>query len=84
MKRGSTLLEYAGSSTNSYQYTIHNLSPSVLHHSAFIFFVHFLAVDLAPETLMSVCFQKFGLDTNTTDFIGHALALHRDDEYDSD
>ena len=34
--RGSTLPEYAGSSTNSYQYTMHNLSPSVLHHGAFI------------------------------------------------
>ena len=29
---------------------------------------------------MSTAFQKFGLDQNTVDFIGHALALHRDDE----
>ncbi|KAJ7549339.1 hypothetical protein O6H91_07G049300 [Diphasiastrum complanatum] len=26
-------------------------------------------------------FAKFGLDDNTVDFIGHALALHRDDRY---
>jgi RAB protein geranylgeranyltransferase component A len=25
--------------------------------------------------------RKFGLDDNTVDFIGHALALHRDDRY---
>nr|GFD39264.1 GDP dissociation inhibitor [Tanacetum cinerariifolium] len=24
---------------------------------------------------------KYGLDDNTVDFIGHALALHRDDRY---
>ena len=29
---------------------------------------------------MSKSFEKFGLDQNTVDFIGHALALHRDDE----
>lgn len=28
------------------------------------------------------CFdRKYGLDDNTVDFIGHALALHRDDRY---
>lgn len=25
--------------------------------------------------------RKYGLDDNTVDFIGHALALHRDDNY---
>lgn len=25
--------------------------------------------------------RKYGLDDNTMDFIGHALALHRDDRY---
>lgn len=25
--------------------------------------------------------RKYGLDENTVDFIGHALALHRDDHY---
>ena len=25
--------------------------------------------------------RKYGLDENTIDFIGHALALHRDDRY---
>ena len=26
-------------------------------------------------------YKKFGLDENTCDFVGHALALYRDDEY---
>lgn len=30
---------------------------------------------------MVVLYDKFGLDKNTQDFTGHALALHRDDEY---
>lgn len=25
--------------------------------------------------------RKFGLDANTVDFIGHSLALHRDDRF---
>lgn len=25
--------------------------------------------------------RKFGIEENTIDFIGHALALHRDDDY---
>lgn len=32
--------------------------------------------------LSSCCFnRKYGLDDNTVDFIGHAIALHRDDSY---
>jgi len=30
---------------------------------------------------MSQVYEKFGLDENTADFTGHALALHRDDDY---
>lgn len=30
---------------------------------------------------MQEVYDKFGLDTNTADFTGHALALHRDDTY---
>jgi len=30
---------------------------------------------------MRALFQTFGLDDNTIDFIGHSLALHRDDSY---
>jgi len=33
------------------------------------------------STPMSAVYQKFGLDANTQDFIGHAMALHRTDEY---
>jgi len=35
-----------------------------------------------PHTMtMAQVFEKFNLDNNTADFIGHALALYRDDEY---
>ena len=30
---------------------------------------------------MNEVYKKFGLDENTSDFVGHALALHRDDGY---
>jgi Rab GDP dissociation inhibitor len=30
---------------------------------------------------MAEVYAKFGLDDNTSDFVGHALALHRDDAY---
>ncbi len=33
------------------------------------------------KTPMSDIFKEFGLDSNTADFTGHALALYRDDEY---
>lgn len=33
---------------------------------------------------MQALYEKFGLDKNTQDFTGHALALHRDDEYLND
>merc|ERR1712166_1306028 len=36
---------------------------------------------LEPSKPMSIIFDEFGLDGNTQDFIGHALALHRDDSY---
>lgn len=38
--------------------------------------------DVDPNnTNMAQVFEKFGLDKNTQDFTGHALALHRDDDY---
>lgn len=38
--------------------------------------------DFDPKTQnMQALYEKFGLDKNTQDFTGHALALHRDDEY---
>ena len=38
--------------------------------------------DVDPhKTTMSEVYKKFGLDENTSDFVGHALALHRDDKY---
>uniref|UniRef100_A0A915E1F2 Uncharacterized protein n=1 Tax=Ditylenchus dipsaci TaxID=166011 RepID=A0A915E1F2_9BILA len=30
---------------------------------------------------MQNVYEKFGLDENTADFTGHALALYRDDKY---
>ena len=38
--------------------------------------------DVDPhKTTMAEIYKKFGLDENTNDFVGHALALHRDDKY---
>lgn len=38
--------------------------------------------DVDPNTTtMAQVYDKFGLDKNTADFTGHALALHRDDDY---
>ncbi|CAG0920730.1 unnamed protein product [Notodromas monacha] len=38
--------------------------------------------DMDPtKTTMFQLYAKFNLDQNTQDFTGHALALHRDDEY---
>lgn len=38
--------------------------------------------DLDPNTSnMQALYEKFGLDKNTQDFTGHALALYRDDDY---
>jgi Rab GDP dissociation inhibitor len=38
--------------------------------------------DFDPKTQSTdALYEKFGLDKNTQDFTGHALALHRDDDY---
>lgn len=38
--------------------------------------------DFDPNTAnMQALYDKFGLDKNTQDFTGHALALYRDDDY---
>ncbi|XP_063702069.1 rab GDP dissociation inhibitor alpha [Culicoides brevitarsis] len=38
--------------------------------------------DFDPTTQnMKALYEKFGLDVNTQDFTGHALALYRDDDY---
>merc|ERR1712025_904174 len=38
--------------------------------------------DIDPKTAtMEEVYKKFGLDENTCDFVGHALALYRDDAY---
>ena len=31
--------------------------------------------------MFHVYFRKYGLSDDTVDFVGHALALHRDDRY---
>lgn len=36
---------------------------------------------LPPETLMRQVYAHFGLDRNTADFTGHAIALYQNDEY---
>lgn len=39
--------------------------------------------DLKPDTTMAKVYEHFGLDENTQDFTGHAIALYRTDEYKS-
>jgi len=39
--------------------------------------------DLSPTSTMDEVYKKFGLDENTSDFVGHAMALYRDDSYRS-
>lgn len=36
---------------------------------------------LLPEKRMADVYKDYGLDNNSQDFVGHALALHRDDGY---
>lgn len=53
----------------------------------FVFVQEFDAADpkthqgVDPKGPTSEVFKKFGLADDTVDFVGHALALHRDDEY---
>lgn len=35
----------------------------------------------ASKKTMEECYAKFGLDSNTQDFVGHAMALFTDDSY---
>merc|ERR1711997_597178 len=38
--------------------------------------------DVDPKSMtMEELYKKHGLDANTCDFVGHSLALYRDDEY---
>jgi len=40
-----------------------------------------VAGKLSPQMKMAEVYKAYGLDDNSQDFIGHALALHRDDSY---
>lgn len=46
----------------------------------FFIFLFSLGKSLDQMTTRQL-FQEFGLDANTQSFIGHAMALHRDDRY---
>jgi hypothetical protein len=43
---------------------------------------HFLGIDLDRDSMKAV-YERFGLEPGTQDFIGHAMALYLDDEYDA-
>lgn len=49
-------------------------------YSPFYCFTHFFYAGLDPKTPMKAVFEQFGLDQNTQDFTGHAVALYRDDK----
>lgn len=36
---------------------------------------------MTPQTPMADVYKAYGLDENSQDFVGHALALHRDEAY---
>jgi Rab GDP dissociation inhibitor len=36
---------------------------------------------MSPQTRMADVYKSYGLDENSQDFVGHALALHRDEGY---
>ncbi|XP_071960488.1 rab GDP dissociation inhibitor beta-like [Antedon mediterranea] len=40
-----------------------------------------LPKNLTTASTMEQCYSAFGLDKNTMDFTGHAIALYRDDDY---
>lgn len=41
----------------------------------------FVYTGVDPTMAMRDLFKKFGLDSNAADFIGHAIALYRDDQW---
>lgn len=43
--------------------------------------MEFFFIEVDPKGPMKRAFDKFGLDQNTTDFIGHAMCLYKTDEY---
>jgi len=49
--------------------------------SKFIIYVLVMLLASAYSYSSKLSCRKYGLDDNTIDFIGHALALHRDDRY---
>jgi Rab GDP dissociation inhibitor len=42
---------------------------------------NFNFLDFKPEMPFQDVIKKFGLETNTTDFIGHAVALYNNDDF---
>ncbi len=57
------------------------LPPFLPPHSDLIPLTHpCMSTGIDPKSPMRAAFDKFGLDQNTVDFTGHALALYRDDE----
>lgn len=72
--------------TCSYSIVLYILAIFIDCNSSFIRYTLHIHVNLLdppgcdPKTTMKDVFDKFGLDKNTTDFTGHALALYRDDE----
>ena len=62
----------------SYIFLLHHIShPVLLCHYVNL---HFLGKPLDQITTRKL-YEHYGLDANTQAFIGHAMALHRDDDY---
>lgn len=52
----------------------------ILIHKFLAIFMHLLSIGCPPEINMLDAFKKFGLDSNTQEFVGHAMCLYRDDK----
>jgi Rab GDP dissociation inhibitor len=50
-----------------------------LHHLSSRLTLYNIGIDLDVDS-MKVVYEKFGLESGTQDFIGHAMALYLDDE----
>ncbi|KAG6768828.1 hypothetical protein POTOM_027758 [Populus tomentosa] len=61
--------------------TLVSLCVLFLYHTVAFMDPHILFNTVVLFWFENYCKRKFGLDDNTIDFIGHAVALHRDDRY---
>ena len=67
--------------TRSGLYSTSHYNLLCVPHVAMLMWLLMYYADITPKDTMRKAFDKFGLDQNTIDFVGHALCLYRDDSY---